>query len=99
FPESNTQSCDYAAFAMLVKTAKTRTLKDYDNSPPRCWQGVTGSQGARMANGRPRTGSGVARLSLLLTIAVAAPAWSQVQTGRIVGNVRDSQQAIVPRAN
>ena len=52
-----------------------------------------------MANGRTRTGSGVARLSLLLTLALAAPAWSQVQSGRIVGNVRDAQQAIVPRAN
>ena len=52
-----------------------------------------------MANGRTRNGSNVARLSLLLTVALAAPAWSQVQTGRIVGNVRDSQQAMVPRAN
>ena len=52
-----------------------------------------------MANGRTRKGSSVARLSLLLTVALAAPAWSQVQTGRIVGNVRDAQQAMVPRAN
>ena len=52
-----------------------------------------------MANGRTRKGSSVARLSLLLTVALAAPAWSQVQTGRIVGNVRDAQQATVPRAN
>ncbi len=52
-----------------------------------------------MANGRTLNGSDVARLSLLLTVALAAPAWSQVQSGRIVGTVRDAQQAIVPRAN
>src|SRR5256712_6207365 len=37
-------------------------------------------------------------LSLLLTMALAVPAWSQVQTGRIVGTVKDPQQATVPRA-
>ncbi len=51
-----------------------------------------------MANRRTRNGSSVARLSLLLTLALAVPAWSQVQTGRIVGTVRDPQQATVPRA-
>ena len=51
-----------------------------------------------MANGRTRNGSSVARLSLLLTVALAAPAWSQVQSGRIVGTVRDAQQATVPKA-
>jgi Carboxypeptidase regulatory-like domain/TonB dependent receptor len=51
-----------------------------------------------MANGRTRNGSNVARLSLLLTVALAAPAWSQVQSGRIVGTVRDAQQATVPKA-
>ena len=51
-----------------------------------------------MANGRTRNGSSVARLSLLLTVALAAPAWSQVQSGRIVGTVRDAQQATAPNA-
>ena len=51
-----------------------------------------------MANGRTRNGSNVARLSLLLTVALAAPAWSQVQSGRVVGTVRDAQQATVPKA-
>src|SRR2546428_7628194 len=37
-------------------------------------------------------------LSLVLTLALAVPAWSQVQTGRIVGTVRDPQQATVPKA-
>ena len=37
-------------------------------------------------------------ISLLLTMALAAPAWSQVQTGRIVGSIRDPQQATVPKA-
>src|SRR2546422_9451868 len=37
-------------------------------------------------------------LSLLLTMALAGPAWSQVQSGRIVGTVRDAQQATVPKA-
>jgi hypothetical protein len=31
-------------------------------------------------------------------VALAVPAWSQVQSGRIVGTVRDAQQASVPRA-
>src|ERR1700704_3388585 len=39
-----------------------------------------------------------ATLSLVLTLALAVPAWSQVQTGRIVGTVRDPQQATVPKA-
>ncbi len=51
-----------------------------------------------MVNGRTRNGSSVAGLSLLLTVALAAPAWSQVQSGRIVGTVRDAQQATVPKA-
>jgi hypothetical protein len=51
-----------------------------------------------MANLRTRNGSHVARLSLLLTVALAAPAWSQVQSGRIVGTVRDAQQATTPKA-
>ena len=51
-----------------------------------------------MANGRTRNGSSVAGLSLLLTVALAAPAWSQVQSGRIVGTVRDAQQATVAKA-
>ena len=42
----------------------------------------------------PRKGT----LALLLTLALAVPAWSQVQTGRIVGTVRDPQQATVPKA-
>jgi hypothetical protein len=37
-------------------------------------------------------------LSLLLTVVLAVTAWSQVQTGRIVGTVRDPQQATVPKA-
>ena len=37
-------------------------------------------------------------VSLLLMVALAAPAWPQVQTGRIVGSVRDPQQATVPKA-
>ena len=41
--------------------------------------------------------SPLAGLSLLLA-ALAVPAWSQVQAGRIVGTVRDPQQAMVPRA-
>src|SRR5258707_735410 len=45
-----------------------------------------------------RNGRRVAGPSLLLTVALAVPAWSQVQTGRIVGSVRDQQQATVPRA-
>jgi phosphatidate phosphatase APP1 len=45
-----------------------------------------------------RMGSSVARLSLLLTVALAVPAWSQVQSGRIVGTVRDAQQATVAKA-
>jgi Carboxypeptidase regulatory-like domain len=39
----------------------------------------------------------IGRLLVLLT-AIAAPAWAQVQTGRIVGTVRDAQQATVPKA-
>ncbi|HEY7497329.1 MAG TPA: carboxypeptidase-like regulatory domain-containing protein [Vicinamibacterales bacterium] len=39
-----------------------------------------------------------AMLSLLLAVSWAAPAWSQVQTGRIVGRVRDPQQAAIHRA-
>ena len=34
----------------------------------------------------------------LLAVALAAPAWAQVQTGRIVGTVRDPQQATVAKA-
>jgi hypothetical protein len=51
-----------------------------------------------MANLRTRNGSHVAGLSLLLTVALAAPAWSQVQSGRIVGTVKDAQQATAPKA-
>jgi hypothetical protein len=50
------------------------------------------------SHGSTRHGSNVARLTLLLTAVLAVPAWSQVQSGRIVGNVRDAQQAVVPRA-
>ena len=39
-----------------------------------------------------------ATLSVLLTITLAVPAWSQVQSGRIVGTVRDTQHAFVPKA-
>ena len=60
--------------------------------------GGKGSQGGHMPKGTTRNGSSVARLSLLLTVALAVPAWSQVQTGRIVGTVRDPQQATVPKA-
>jgi hypothetical protein len=34
----------------------------------------------------------------LLAVTLAAPAWTQVQTGRIVGTVRDPQQATVAKA-
>src|SRR5437660_12738573 len=51
-----------------------------------------------MARRTTRGASRVARLWLLLTLAAAGPAWSQVQTGRIVGTVRDPQQATVPKA-
>ena len=34
----------------------------------------------------------------LLAVALAVPAWTQVQTGRIVGTVRDPQQATVAKA-
>src|SRR5262245_10834006 len=37
-----------------------------------------GHSGGHMANGKTRNGSNVATLSLLLTVALAAPAWSQV---------------------
>src|SRR5262245_45225919 len=49
-------------------------------------------------HGTTRIGSGVASLSLLMTALLAVPAWSQVQTGRLVGNVRDTQPARVPKA-
>src|SRR2546426_10451044 len=51
---------------------------------------MSGERGTSMAR-RPT-------LYLLLTMALAGPAWPQVQTGRIVGTVRDPQQATVPKA-
>jgi hypothetical protein len=45
-----------------------------------------------------RTGFRVAGLSVFLAGALASPAGAQVQAGRIVGTVRDPQQATVPRA-
>src|SRR5262245_22989251 len=46
---------------------------------------------------RTTSGSTIPRLFLLLS-ALAGPAAAQVQTGRIVGTVRDAQQATVPKA-
>ena len=51
-----------------------------------------------MANATTLNRSRLATLALLSTVALAAPAWAQVQSGRIVGSVRDAQQAAVPRA-
>ena len=50
---------------------------------------------------RKTTRNGWAGTVCLLVAFAALPglARAQVQTGRIVGNVRDSQQAMVPRAN
>ena len=47
---------------------------------------------------RGETHGAARRRSTLLAVALAVPAWSQVQTGRIVGTVSDPPQAAVPQA-